>query len=192
MYDFIYDAIIATKYFGIAALMAVFPSESVMPFVGYRASAGDLSLITAIIAGTIGSTLGSTLLYLLARHFPHKSVASFNTKYGKLLGLTPARVEKASQMFNQHARATIFWGRFIPGVRSAVSLPAGYQGMGFFTFIFYTALGTSVCATLLALLGYYATASISNVQSMATVYTYVFAAIILSVLTLTILYRRKK
>mgnify|MGYP006921799806 CR=1 FL=1 len=47
--------------FGIALLMFLehifppIPSELIMPLAGYRASQGDMSIVTVIIAGSIGS-----------------------------------------------------------------------------------------------------------------------------------------
>jgi membrane protein DedA with SNARE-associated domain len=51
----------AGGYFGVVALMAIesacipLPSEIIMPFAGYLASIGQLSLIGAATAGALGS-----------------------------------------------------------------------------------------------------------------------------------------
>ena len=49
-----------------------------------------------------------------------------------------------------------FVGRFIPGIRQLISIPAGLSRMHFGWFLFYTFLGAFIWNCILALLGYIA------------------------------------
>ena len=70
--------------------------------------------------------------------------------------------ERASAWFGRHGRASVFFGRLVPGVRSLISLPAGAARMPLPTFTLYTLAGSGLWNTLLigagaALGGSYAT-----------------------------------
>lgn len=154
MADFIYELILLAKYLSVALLMFIFPSETVMPVVGYIASLGHLSLPVAIIAGTIGTTLWASIIYGLARRIGRDAVYRFVKKYGRFLGISRGRIDKAGKWFDRHAGATVFGGRFVSGFRTAVSIPAGFRRMPFRSFVIYTALGSGIDSAFLAYLGF--------------------------------------
>ena len=61
--------------------------------------------------------------------------------------------ERADAWFGRHGRASIFFGRLIPGVRSLISLPAGAQRMNLTTFSAFTIAGSGVWNGVLIGLG---------------------------------------
>lgn len=63
-------------------------------------------------------------------------------------------LEKASAWFHRHGRASVFFGRLVPGVRSLISLPAGAQRMPLATFTLFTAVGSGLWNSLLVGVGY--------------------------------------
>lgn len=156
--------------------MMIFPAETVMPFIGYQAAQGTFSLPFAILVGTLGSSSMSIVIYLVARGFGQSEHKRFPTRYAKLLGLTPQRIARAGAMFDRHAKATVFLGRFLPGVRSAVSLPAGYRGMPFTTFALLTAAGSGLNTIGLGLIGYSVRSNLQSIQTIATNVSYAIAA----------------
>ena len=66
------------------------------------------------------------------------------------------KVEKAEAYFNDHGKVSTFVGRFIPGIRQLISIPAGLSKMHFGWFLFYTFLGAGIWNAILAVLGYVA------------------------------------
>lgn len=154
MIDVIADIVSQVTYAGIFFLMAVLPSELVMPFAGYLSSQGTLQLLIVIIVGTLGSTSGSLLLYWLARLVPQRTVSRWIVSYGRIFGITNRRVARAGAWFDDHARMAVFVGRFVPGLRSVVSIPAGNRKMPVTRFIIWTALGSGTWIAFLAFLGY--------------------------------------
>ena len=192
MYEFIYHTILSLKYVGIALLMAIFPAEAVMPFVGYKAAQGLFWLPTAILVGVLGSTIGSTIIYALARKLERKTVSRFADTHGKWIGVSAKSVERAARMFDAHERSAVFFGRFIPGVRSAVSVPAGYRRMSVASFMFYTALGSAVSSVLLALIGYYTTVSLARLQTSAVMVTYAVGGALLIIFAGWLLLRHRR
>jgi membrane protein DedA with SNARE-associated domain len=55
--------------------------------------------------------------------------------------------------FKRHGAAAVFFGRLIPGVRTFVSLPAGFSSMPLAPFLVYSALGTGIWTAALAYAG---------------------------------------
>ena len=65
-------------------------------------------------------------------------------------------MQKAEEYFKERGKVSTFVGRFIPGIRQLISIPAGLSRMHFGWFLFYTFLGAFVWNCILALLGYVA------------------------------------
>lgn len=158
MHDFIYQFVLSIEYVSTCLFMFVFPSEAVMPVVGYAASMGYVFLPAAVVAGTVGTTLWAIMMYAIARRIGYKAVTAFVRRNGRFLGITTRNVDKAGRWFDRHARLTVFVGRFVPGLRTAVSIPAGFRRMPFRSFVLYTVLGSGIDSMLLAYLGYSAQA----------------------------------
>lgn len=148
-------AALGTVGVGLLTLAEVFfppiPSEIVLPMAGFLSGQGRLSLVGAIIASTAGSTLGALALYWLANAWGTDRVR-------RLLERIPlmdaSDLDRAEQWFDRHDRSSVFIGRLMPGVRSLISLPAGFRGMSLGSFVVLTALGSAIWNTLLVAGGY--------------------------------------
>ena len=60
------------------------------------------------------------------------------SKYGKLLRIKSKDIEMADKWFDTKGRKTVFFCRFIPVVRSLISIPAGMSEMPLPQFTIYT------------------------------------------------------
>lgn len=140
---------------GVLTLAEVFfppiPSELVLPMAGFLAGQGRLSLVAAIIASTIGSTAGALALYWLAQAWGTDRVRGLLTR---LPLMEPEDLDRAEGWFDRHDRSSVLIGRLVPGVRSLISLPAGFRGMSLGAFVALTAVGSAVWNTLLVVGGY--------------------------------------
>lgn len=140
---------------GVLTLAEVFfppiPSELVLPMAGFLAGQGRLNFVAAVAASTVGSTAGALALYWLAR-------AWGNDRVRRILGRLPLMeaedLDRAEGWFDRHDRASVFIGRLVPGVRSLISLPAGFRGMPLGPFIALTAGGSAIWNTLLVAAGF--------------------------------------
>lgn len=146
---------------GVAFLMFVenlfppLPSEVVLPLAGYRVAEGDLSLLSALIAGSAGSLAGVTLWYLAALWLGARRMQRFARKRGRWLTLTPDDLDKVNAWFATHGSAAVLVGRLVPGIRTLISIPAGICGMPPARFLLFSAIGTAIWSTALLLAGYY-------------------------------------
>jgi membrane protein DedA with SNARE-associated domain len=128
-----------------------FPSEVAMIPAGYLAFKGEMNMVIAIIAGTIGSLSGALFNYYLAKKYGRRGVLAF----GKYLFFTEEKLQKMEEYFVKHGSFSTFVSRLIPGIRQLISLPAGLSNMDIRKFIIYTTTGAGLWVVVLALLGYY-------------------------------------
>ncbi len=127
------------------------PSEIVLPLAGFLAGRGDLSLVAAIVWSTIGSLVGALFAYWLGAALGRDRVYRLWAR----IPLSEQRdLERADAWFVDHRRRAVFFGRFIPIVRSLISVPAGVAHMSLPTFVLYTTLGSGLWNALFILLGY--------------------------------------
>jgi membrane protein DedA with SNARE-associated domain len=149
------------NYFTITLLMAIessfvpLPSEIVIPPAIWKAASGELSIPLVIMFATLGAIIGAMFNYLMARWLGRVLVYSFaESKIGRLCMLNKHKVEHAEAYFILHGRSSTFIGRLIPGIRHLISIPAGLAKMNIGQFVLYTALGSGIWHTILAILSY--------------------------------------
>jgi membrane protein DedA with SNARE-associated domain len=146
--------------FGIALLMFLenifppIPSEVIMPLAGYRAASGDMSIVTVIVAGSLGSLLGIVPWYYLGYAFGEKRVVWLAERYGRWITMTPEDVQAADRWFRRYGYWAVSLGRLVPTVRTLISVPAGLSRMPFWLFLAVSAVGTVAWTAGLALAGF--------------------------------------
>ncbi|MDZ7726269.1 MAG: DedA family protein [Candidatus Campbellbacteria bacterium] len=159
MVDFITETISEGSYLGIALLMLVenifppIPSELIMPFAGFVAARGEMSVIGVVIAGTLGSVLGTFLWYIAARWFGERRVRAFALKFERWLTLTQKEIDDAQWWFDRKGWLAVLLGRLLPGIRTIISVPAGVARMPVYTFLLLTTIGSLVWVSILTILG---------------------------------------
>jgi membrane protein DedA with SNARE-associated domain len=126
------------------------PSEIVLPLAGYQVQQGRIGLVAVIALSTLGSYLGSLVLYGLGRALGLDRAARAADRVPLM---EAADVHRAGDWFSRHDTAAVFTGRFIPGVRSLISLPAGAARMPLLRFSVLTVLGSGIWNGLLVGLG---------------------------------------
>src|SRR5699024_11876922 len=156
MTEFIISSIQSAGYVGIALLMLLenlfppIPSELIVPFAGYVAARGDLSLPGVIAAATLGSVIGALPWYALGWYFNEERLKWLAQRYGRWFTITPGEVATASVWFRRYGAAAVFFGRMVPTIRTVISAPAGVVRMGLPLFLLLTTLGSAIWVSLLA------------------------------------------
>lgn len=147
-------------YIGICLLIMIenvfppIPSELILTFGGFMTISSNMTIIGCIIASTIGSLLGACILYYLGKILnKERLIKIVNSKYGKLLRIKTKDIESADKWFDEKGNKTVFFCRFIPIVRSLISIPAGMSEMPFLKFTIYTLFGSLIWNTALILVG---------------------------------------
>ena len=133
------------------------PSEVILTFEGFMTISTSMNVFGVILVSTIGSLLGAIILYYLGKILNKERVNKIiKSKYGKLLRIKSKDIEMADKWFDTKGRKTVFFCRFIPVVRSLISIPAGMSEMQLPQFTIYTFFGSLIWNTVLILIGAFA------------------------------------
>ncbi len=169
MFEWVLSVIESWGYPGIFLLMVAehlfppIPSEVIMPLAGYLAASGKLALLPTVVAGTLGSVLGTSLWFVVGWWIGAARLKRWAARYGRLMTLSPADIDRAQAWFDRQGGAAVFLGRMIPAVRTLISVPAGIARMPLWRFFGFTVLGSLLWTLVLTLSGFVLKANFSLV-----------------------------
>lgn len=189
------------NYASITALMAVessfipFPSEVVIPPAAFVAGQPESVLCTTgnypvdvlliILFGTLGAMIGAIINYGLSVWLGRLIIYKFaDSRLGHMCLLSSEKLQRAEEYFREKGNVSTFIGRFIPGIRQLISIPAGLSRMHFGSFLWWTFLGAFIWNCILALLGYLAAGQMDLIKE----YSHELSVAILVLLGAVVLY----
>lgn len=146
------------------AIFPVLPGDSLLFAVGMFV-ANDAEIIHFDGVDKIGALLISMLVLVVAAvmgnvvgYWVGKSLSPwlFKPRDG-LVGriFSQAHLDQAHAFFERYGAKALVLGRFVPFVRTFITMVAGAAGMSFRTFITWTGIGAVVWAAGVTLLGYF-------------------------------------
>ena len=166
-------------YIGIMLLIAIenvfppIPSEVILTFGGFSTTYTDMKVWGVVIAATVGAVIGALVLYSIGRFFPPERIEGWlDGRLGQMLHFKREDVERAAHWFEKKGRITVFACRFIPIIRSLISIPAGMTKMSMGVFLLYTTAGTFLWNTVLVHLGVFAGESWERVAGYIDLYAH--------------------
>jgi membrane protein DedA with SNARE-associated domain len=142
-------------YLGVGFLMALqtvavpIPSEVILPFSGYLASAGRFNIFLIALTGGLGSCVGASIAYYIG----YKGGRPLVEKYGKYIFLSGNEFRITEQFFAKYHSAAMFFGQLLPIVRSFIAFPAGITKAPYKKFLVYVFLGSFIWSLALAYVG---------------------------------------
>ncbi|WP_336921799.1 DedA family protein [Aquipuribacter sp. SD81] len=176
----------------VVALENVFPpipSEVVLPLAGFTASQGTFTVLGAILWTTAGSVAGALLLYGLGRWFGARRVRAVAAR----IPLVDARdIDRAEEWFQRHGRSAVFFGRMLPVVRSAISVPAGAEAMPVVPFTLLTLAGSGIWNGVFVVAGYLLGENWSAVSPYAEVLQWVVVAALVALVVWFVVVRLRR
>jgi membrane protein DedA with SNARE-associated domain len=135
----------------IETFIPLIPSEIILPMAGWKVSqsAADPSvtewltgqpwtIVGVMVAATLGATFGSLGIYLIGAWGGRPLL----DRYGRYLRIEADDLDRADAWFARYGEWAVFFGRFVPLLRSFISFPAGVARMRLGRFLVFTALGT--------------------------------------------------
>ncbi len=128
----------------IETFLPVFPSEIILPLGVRAANHGLMNVWGVAAAGVAGSMTGALIWYFVARRLGMERFGGFVTKYGRITTLTTKEVNMLQRWFDKYGSIIVLVGRLVPGLRSAVSIPAGLTKMPFLPFFMLSLIGASL------------------------------------------------
>lgn len=145
---------------GVVLMMAIesacipLPSEIIMPLAGWmlieKAGLSIWFIALAGFCGAIGNVIGSLVAYWVGA----KGGLPLLYRYGRYILITHHDLERANHWFGKYGQWITFIARFVPGVRTFISLPAGIARMPLAKFSFYAFVGSFIWSAPLAYGGY--------------------------------------
>lgn len=201
MQQFILHIIEQFGYFGVFFLILLenvfppIPSEVILLISGFLSSYTSLSVFYMILASTLGSFLGAIILYYIGKIFNKERLKKIvNGRLGKILFLKENDIDKADEWFDNKGNKSVFFCRFVPIVRSLISIPAGMSEMPMGKFIIYTICGSMIWNTVLICLGYKLGDNWEYVLTILDKYQMVVIIILIIILGYVIIkfYRKKR
>lgn len=130
------------------------PSEVILLFGGFMTTYTKLNIFGMVVASTLGSLFGAIILYYIGKIFNKDRLKKIiSGRLGKVLRIKVSDIDSADNWFDNKGNKTVFFCRFIPLVRSLISIPAGMSEMPMFKFLLYTLFGSLIWNTVLIIVG---------------------------------------
>jgi membrane protein DedA with SNARE-associated domain len=130
------------------------PGETAVLMAGFLASAqggGHFRLYLIIPITFTAAVIGDNIGFWLGHRWARPRL-----QQGRgFLFLTPKTLQMAEGYFSRYGEWTVFFARFIAGLRVVGALAAGTAGMHWRRFLFANAAGALAWATTMSLLGYF-------------------------------------
>jgi membrane-associated protein len=130
------------------------PGETAVLVAGFlssKAGGGHFNIVWVILLTVLAAVIGDNLGFWLGREWARPRMQQGR----RFLFLTPKALELAEDYFHRYGLWTIFFARFIAGLRVVGALAAGTAGMPWGRFLVANTCGALAWAVTMSLLGYF-------------------------------------
>jgi len=155
--DLLRSAVVEYGYWAVALTLLLenagvpVPGETVLLLASFLAySEHELSLFWIIVVATIAATLGDNLGFALGYHGGRPLLL----RYQSIFRIQQKTLERGEQLFARFGPATIFFARFVFGMRIVAGPMAGVLRMPWRRFLVFNFLGAAVWVTVISTVGY--------------------------------------
>jgi membrane protein DedA with SNARE-associated domain len=155
--DFLRNAVVQYGYWAVAATLLIenagvpVPGETILLLASFLAySQHDLRLPWIIVVATIAATLGDNIGYALGHYGGRPLLA----RYQAVFRIKDTAVARGEGLFARYGAVTIFFARFIFGMRIIAGPMAGVLRMPWRTFAIFNFLGAGLWVTVISCAGY--------------------------------------
>ena len=128
------------------------PGETTLLLASFLAySEQKLDLVWIIVVATFAATLGDNLGYALGHYGGRRLLI----RYQHFFRIPQDSLERGEKLFARYGASTVFFARFIFGLRIFAGPLAGVLRMPWKEFAVFNFLGAAVWVTVIALVGYF-------------------------------------
>jgi membrane-associated protein len=130
------------------------PGETAVLIAGFLSSpagGGHFFIVWVILLTAVAAVIGDNVGFWLGRELARPRLQSGR----RFLFLTPKMMQLAEGYFQRYGVWTVFFARYITGLRVVAALAAGTAGMPWWEFLLANAAGAVAWATSISLLGYF-------------------------------------
>lgn len=154
---FLRSAIVQYGYWTVAATLLLenmgipLPGETILLIASFMAySEHNLSLAWIIGIATIACTAGDNLGYFFGLRGGRPLLA----RYQHIFRIRPATIQRGERLFEEYGAVTVFFARFVFGMRIIAGPLAGVLRMPWKKFLLFNFLGATVWVTVISCAGY--------------------------------------
>lgn len=127
------------------------PGETVLLLAGFLTySQHHFQLPWVIAVGVAAATFGDNAGYVIG-HYGGRPLLE---RYRRLFHISPAHIAEGERLFEKHGAVTVFFARFVFGMRIITGPLAGVLRMHWEKFALFNFLGAAAWVTAVALAGY--------------------------------------
>jgi membrane protein DedA with SNARE-associated domain len=155
--DLLRNAVVHYGYWAVAGALLLenagvpVPGETILLLACFLAySEHDLRLPWIILVATMAATLGDNLGFALGYYGGRPLL----TRYQVLFRIQNKTVERGEELFARYGAVTIFFARFVFGMRVIAGPMAGVLRMPWRKFTFFNFLGAALWVTVISGVGY--------------------------------------
>jgi membrane-associated protein len=160
-------AIVGLESFGVPS-----PGETALITAAVLASEGKLQIWLVLLIGIASAIIGDSIGYELGRRLGREVL----TAKGPLRSERTRAVKAGERFFAKYGDKTVFFARWITGVRSAAAWLAGIDEMPYPKFLLYNAAGAITWGLTFGLVGYYGGHAAANVITQIGTYALIVIA----------------
>jgi membrane-associated protein len=128
------------------------PGETTLLFAGFLAySEHHLKLSGIILVGIVSATIGDNLGYWIG----YRGGRPLLERQRRIFGVSAEHLERGEEFFRRHGAFTVFFARFVFGMRIIAGPLAGVLKMPWRRFLVFNFLGASLWVSMIATAGYF-------------------------------------
>jgi membrane protein DedA with SNARE-associated domain len=157
IFDFLRDAVVHYGYWAVGVALLLentgipVPGETILllaSFLAYSQDELQLSwiIVVAIVAATVGDNLGFIAGYYGGRRLLDR--------YQNVFRIKSATLQKGERLFARYGAATVFFARFVFGMRVIAGPMAGVLRMPWKRFLIFNFLGAALWVSVISSAGY--------------------------------------
>jgi membrane protein DedA with SNARE-associated domain len=155
--DFLRNAVVHYGYWAVGAALLIenagipVPGETILLLASFLAySQHELQLPWIIVVGTIAATLGDNIGFALGYYGGRPVLERYRTAFR----IQDAALARGEELFARYGAVTIFFARFVFGMRIIAGPMAGVLRMPWRKFTVFNFLGAAVWVTAISGAGY--------------------------------------
>lgn len=157
LFDLLRNAVVHYGYWAVGVALLLenvgipLPGEPVLLLASFLAfSEHDLQLPWIIVVATVVSTVGGSLGFAVGQYGGRPLL----DRYQRTFRISPSILARGENLFSRFGAVTIFFARFVFGLRVIAGPLAGVLRMPWRTFLLFNFLGAAVWAAVISSVGY--------------------------------------
>ncbi len=160
------------------------PAETILIAAAVYAGAGRLHLLLVVVVALVAAVAGDNVGFAIG-HFGGRRLV---LRFGRYIGLTERRLDRAEGFFARHGGKIVVVARFVEGLRQVNGIAAGVAGMRWRRFLAFNALGAALWVGTWSAVGYLAGGHLTAIYD--TVHRYeIYFLVALAVLVVALVVR---